>query len=177
MAIYDYNSISEQEITENTDTILNNMLEACGTMMDALNESKARRRYLQIQADKQDNETRKAELYNDIAKNGPASKKDEYLAKSMDARDKSRNIRKSNMKYTADITNTGNLRDDINSENRYSRQYGPGESQRAEKKFKEDFNTKDDYQAPKAGKYLEWQKKKRAIKETCLNILAAIDDI
>ena len=186
MAIYDYNSISEQEIAKDTDTILDSMLEACETMMSTLNESKARRRYLQVQADKQDNEDKKAELYRDIAKNGPASKKGEYLAKSMDAKAKSNNIGNNNIEYTAqnndkfgDSKNSGNLRKEIDNEKYYSKTYLSSRDGAtiAEKNFKKDFNTKNDYQAPKAGKYLEWQKKKRAIKETCLNILAAIDDI
>lgn len=177
MAIYDYDAIHEQNEMNDTDSILDSMLEACESMMDALNESKARRRYLQIQADKQENEDKKKELYNDISKNGPENKKYEYLNKARDAKEASNEIMNKNRKYTVDAMNTGKIRDEIDNEAKISKKYGSSYARRSEENFKKDFGTEDTYQPPKAGKYLEWQKKKRAIKETCLTILSALDDI
>ena len=167
MAIY---SVSE---SYNTDDVLDNMLEACDQMMSAIGESGgAHQRYAKMLADKDE------ELANELKKTEPRTYKSENLNNKRAA------IAKKFDKYVSQ-NNRG-----VNASTQYSgmqrdKNYNPGtyastDYAIAKQQFKANFGNRgiDKLKDKKPGSVLAAQEaKKKAIKETCLNILSVIDEL
>ena len=236
MAIYDVDAINEQNEVVDTETVLDNMLEACCSMMDMLEATAggARGRHLKLLADKQDKAAKKMDFASDAASYTISGKaKQDYSDKAKEARDEydeyadkashysARVGRETGMTEKPDYRDYDSDRSDAKrskdpdaankeldgrrsisratKEDKGSKQYGAdfGEYNRyhtgsyrhdikeLDKNAKENWKRslgldrqKDDPMASKKpGQVLELQKKKRAIKETCLNILSVIDEL
>ena len=163
MAIYDVDAINEQELAASRDDIHDNMLEACDQMLCALDESKARRRYVETlnkQADKHDENAGK---YNSIAydfsKLHNGQKAHEYYEKADEERWDSEKLRQKAANYGSKSGKDIYL------------------GKKAEQNFKKDFDAYPAKNEREPGIYKSIQDKKRSIKETCLTILSVLDEI
>lgn len=190
MAIYDVDAILEAEAQTveeseiDNESVLDGMLEACESMMDALNESKARRRTLEVYRNKEKQYLDNAETYGELKdaayRVGKNDMVDKYNYKREDARLKGTAYGDAADKYDPAMSpkyNKGPRPSDMSEKLK---------GQMAEKRYKEDleeFNrrvaklngVKSTHDKP--GYYKDLYEKKKAIKETCLTILSVIDDI
>ena len=182
MAIYNVDAINEQNEVVDTETVLDNMLEACDTMMSALGEG-AYRKYMNMQADKQDELLAKAKKYKDLSEKltGKAAVKAEN--KYRQAKDAARDMYddQNSKGYVSNLGNTGSIRDDIESDGGFARKYGYGygPSRDAKSEWMKDHGDigEDKIGNRKPGTFASKDEKKKAIKETCLNILSVIDEL
>lgn len=236
MAIYDVDAIRESELMEaetDSDSILDNMLEACDSMMESIAciDEGARQKYIDMLGDKQAKINKRMEeikIMKSVATTDKAINKfdselkelrDEYDAladkaskysakvgmhtglyadkgtsrgdrykpitdKEHDAYDKKRNIRDA-VKATKKDKDFKKSASDLGEYNRYglgSYRHSDHDFEKSAKdKFNSDFRLdrqkEDRTAAKKPGAIVDAQKKKRAIKETCLAILSVIDEI
>lgn len=178
MAIYNLDAVNEQ-LNENS--VLDNMLEACDYMMDVLNlDEGAHRKYMEMQAKKQDALEKKSKMYDDLAKNltGKAAEKSKDNARKYATASSELYHREKGNGYIDDSANTGHIKDELKDADKYGKHDSYYYHQAKEKWMKDHGNKGEDKLAnKKPGVYLDAQKKKRAIKETCLHILSIIDDI
>lgn len=195
MAIYDVDSIMESEYEDSTNDVLDNMLEACDQMMSALDESGgAYKKYMNMLADKDKAAKEKIDKIDSIGSGSKYHKNlhDKYHNKRIEYARKAQKYTfgpDENRKWS--ITNpiddskeniyTSSASDYVGKTNYFSKLNTIGKN---EKKYlhngKAEF--KKDFGGPGGeDKLAEKQKmhdaKKKAIKETCLNILSVIDEL
>ena len=181
MAIYDVDAIREHDEdigAADSDSVLDNMLEACDQMLTALDESKARRRYFEAlnkQADKHEDNSRTYESISRDLKNlnhGQAAS--EYYHKAAKEGRKSGDLRWKAKRYDPEYLRNHYVGDDDEFDVEEKSPIDAGKA--AEDNFKKDL---DAYPAKerKPGMYKTIQDKKRSIKETCLTILSVLDEI
>ena len=183
MAIYDVDAIREHDediAAVDSNTVLDNMLEACDQMLTALDESKARRRYVEAlnkQADRHEENSKKYEsISSDLRKLNHDQASSKYFDKATIEGSKSQDIRWKAKRYDPeylkdhDIGSNGHVYHD--DEGKSSIDAGKA----AEQNFKRDLKAYPSKER-KPGMYKAIQDKKRSIKETCLTILSIIDEL
>ena len=163
MAIYDVDAINEQELAASRDNILDNMLEACDQMLNALDESKARYRTVEALNNKRNQYKKNSETYEELydaaRKVGNAKLAEKYASKKQDNDTKS-----SEIYDKLHMIDDGYYKDGVE----YRKM--------AEEKFKKMYNATPAKER-KPGFYKDLYEKKKAIKETCLTILSVLDEI
>ena len=176
MAIYDIDSINEAEYEASTDEILDNMLEACDSMIDALSESTAAQRHFGVTS----KDMRKY-VDSDPVANKVYGKKNligkmavKTTAKNMNNIDKFNNVgAKAGKKVYKSITGEEASDDLMNFAKEYSKASNKGAAGALmSKAAKAGYDVKGEFDKAKAK-----AAKKKAIKETCLNILSVIDEL
>ena len=178
MAIYDVDSIMESGM--DTDDVLDNMLEACDQMMSAIGESGgAHQKYAKMLA-KQDKDIQ--DKMEKIKYTGSGSKHQENLLNKY--ADERYRLAKKAARYVDDGLANSYASTDVAEKNRRSKHGKPGYGYidgyaKAKENFAKDFGGPggEDKLAAKQKRHDEMAAKKRAIKETCLNILSVIDEL
>ena len=163
MAIYNVDSINEQELAAERDNIIDNMLEACDNMLTALDESKARRRTVEALEKRKERYNNNIKVYRDL---GDAAYKvgHEELAK----------------KYSKKMHENRSKLNDVEKELKIFDVNRRVDSRNPEKSVERDFKRLYDAtpaKERKPGFYKDLYEKKKSIKETCLTILSVLDEI
>lgn len=173
MAIYDVDAILEAEAQTveeseiDNESVLDGMLEACESMMNAINESKARLRTAEVLSKEAKKHAKNADAYSDLEraaqKVGHAELYEKYHKQAQDSINKAYN---SNLNANK-IKGVKSSPDDLDIY----------DNQEAERRFKAMYDAHPAKGDRKPGYYKNLYEKKKAIKETCLTILSVIDDI
>ena len=179
MAIYNIEYMNES--TTKNDDLIDSMLEMCNQMMDVLDEhGGARNKYVKMKDKEANKNLTLAQLYqaqsiladSDKAKKNFNSKVYDHAIKMLDAGDK---VATYTGKNDIDIGDGTKFIHNHKSENDISN------SREGKKRFMKDFggpsSTGKKLGHDKPGEIKALQDKKRAIKETCLNILSFIDEL
>lgn len=181
MAIYDVDSVMESDM--DTDDILDNMLEACDQMMSAIDESDAMQRHYGTTSKQYkkfyDGEPITDKVYgskNALGKMGVKStaksmakmnsgKYDKITQKLIDASEK--RIKKAVPEYEG---LDDRYKEELSLRGKASQRAATGALM--SKAAKAGYDVKGEFEKAKAK-----EAKKKAIKETCLNILSVIDEL
>ena len=201
MAIFYLNEqVNEQTEEMSSEQLLDNLAEACDSMMNMLDEG-AYRRYLNKEAEKADKLEKEADshrkssnAYYNAAENSPSEKvSNKLMDKSKEERSKmaekeqeSRNIYNKHAGIkpsSSDVPATmGSLKRELqHMDDRRGAPAAAGYSNAHE--YKKEWNKRhgdvgeDKFAAREPGTYKKIQDQKKAIKETCLYILSILDEI
>lgn len=170
-----------------SEQLLDNLAEACDSMMTMLDEG-AYRRYMQNVSDKQSDLAKQHNYNRQVADATSSSKaKDIYSAKAEKNAEDFRKLSKDNEKYlpmhgrvTHDPNKSvGNDMDDYEKFMKRSVEKGNALGHEAKDRWNKDHGDtgEDKLAARKPGTIKAFQDKKKAIKETCLYILSILDEI
>ena len=186
MAIYDVDAIRESELMEaetDSDSILDNMLEACDQMLNAIGESGgAHQKYAKLLAEKDKALQKKIDDADYVGSGSYAHKK--LINKYNDER---RELAGKVTKYVDNGLSNSYASSAIDAKNKHDKQNPNNirnndvtlqDYRAAKKRFKKVCGGPggEDPMVEKA-KRQEEIRKKRAIKETCLTILSVLDEI